>query len=63
MGLQSAKLFVKKMKENPEFRDRVKNVRNREAFQHLVREEKFDFDETHLAGAMASCMAEGEKEV
>lgn len=61
MGLPSAKLFVKRMKEDNSFRNKVSNVKNKESFWNLVNSEKFDFDERHLAGAMAACMTEMEE--
>ncbi len=60
MGLQSAKLFVKRMKEDNSFRDRISGVIDRKAFWDIVNREGFDFDERHLAGAMAACMTEME---
>ena len=63
MGLNSAKLFVKKMKEDTRFRDKVCHVKSKEAFWDLIHPEKFDFDERHLAGAMAACMTEMEESI
>lgn len=60
MGLNSAKLFVKRMKEDKPFRNEVSNVAGKEAFWNLVDKENFDFDERHLAGAMAACMTDME---
>lgn len=60
MGLNSAKSFVKKMKEDRLFRNQVIEVKDQSAFWELVTMENFDFDERHLACAMASCMMEME---
>lgn len=60
MGFDSAKLFVKRMKEDNLFREQVSNTIDKEEFWNLVEKENFDFDERHLAGAMAACMTEME---
>ena len=60
MGLQSAKEFVNKMKEDKVFRKQVSTAQDKETFWALVQRENFSFDEHHLAGAMAACMTEME---
>jgi predicted ribosomally synthesized peptide with nif11-like leader len=60
MGMNSAKLFVKRMREDNIFREQVSGVKDKEAFWNLVKKKNFDFDERHLAGAMAACMTEME---
>ena len=58
MGLESAKEFVNRMKEDKVFRKQVGATTNKETFWALVKKENFNFDEHHLAGAIAACMAE-----
>jgi len=60
MGLESAKLFVKRMREDNMFREQVGDAADKEVFWDLVKNENFNFDERHLAGAMAACMTEME---
>ena len=61
MSLNSAQLFVLKMREDREFRKKVKNVSDKEVLWNLVKSEGFDFDEKDLVGAMAACMTELEE--
>ncbi len=63
MALESAKLFVAKMREDNFFRKQVSSVADKEAFWNLVKKENFNFDERDLAGAMAACMTEMEAAV
>jgi predicted ribosomally synthesized peptide with nif11-like leader len=58
MSLDSAQLFVSKMRENRDFREKVRNVFDKEALWNLVKSEGYDFDEKDLVGAMAECMSE-----
>ncbi|MBT3256989.1 MAG: Nif11-like leader peptide family natural product precursor [Deltaproteobacteria bacterium] len=60
MALESAQLFVVKMREDKNFRQKVSDVADRESLWDLVKNEGFDFDERDLAGAMAACMTEME---
>lgn len=60
MAFESAQLFVLKMREDKIFRERVRGVADKESLWDLVKKEDFDFDERHLAGAMAACMTEME---
>ena len=61
MTLESAQLFVVKMREDNNFREKVSGVADRESLWDLVKNEDFDFDERDLAGAMAACMTEMEE--
>ena len=58
MSLNSAQLFVSKMKEDKDFRGKVKNVFDKKVLWNLVKSEGYDFDEKDLVGAMAACMTE-----
>ena len=58
MSLDSAQLFVSKMRENRDFREKVRNVFDKEALWNLVKSEGYDFDEKDLVGAMAAYMSE-----
>ncbi len=60
MALESAKLFVTKMREDNGFRKQVSSVADKNAFWDLVKNENFNFDERDLAGAMAACMSDME---
>ncbi len=61
MALESAQLFVLKMREDKIFREKVSGVADNESLWELVKKEGFDFDERDLAGAMAACMTEMEE--
>ncbi len=63
MALESAKLFVARMRKDNSFRKQVSSVSDKEALWDLVRNENFNFDERDLAGAMAACMTEMEAAV
>jgi hypothetical protein len=49
------------MRENRDFREKVRNVFDKEALWSLVKSEGYDFDEKDLVGAMAECMSELEE--
>jgi len=61
MALESAQLFVLKMREDKIFREMVSGVADKESLWDLVKKEGFEFDERDLAGAMAACMTEMEE--
>jgi predicted ribosomally synthesized peptide with nif11-like leader len=61
MAINSAQLFVKKMRENKSFRNTVSNVANKNALWYFVKKEGFDFNERDLVEAMAECMTELEE--
>ena len=46
------------MKEDKDFRGKVKNVFDKKVLWNLVKSEGYDFDEKDLVGAMAACMTE-----
>ena len=46
------------MKEDKDFREKIKNISDKEVLWNLVKSEGFDFDEKDLVGAMAACMTE-----
>ena len=61
MSLNSAQLFVSKMRGDKDFREKVKNVSDKEVLWNLVKSEGFDFDEKDLVGTMAACIRELEE--
>ncbi len=58
MSLTSAQLFVSKMKEDKDFKEKARSVSDKAALWNLVKGEGYDFDEKDLVGAMAACMTE-----
>ncbi len=61
MSLQSAQLFVSKMRDDKNFRENVSSVTDKAALWDLVKSRGYDFDERELVGAMAACMTEMEE--
>jgi predicted ribosomally synthesized peptide with nif11-like leader len=58
MNPDSAQLFVKKMREDKGFRNRVQDIGDKAEFWEYVENKGYDFDECDLVKAMASCMKE-----
>ena len=58
MPLDHARSFVEKMKDHPEFRDKVTQTKSLEELAMLLRGEGLAFDQRELVGAMAECMAQ-----
>lgn len=61
MALESAQLFVLKMREDKIFREKVREIADKKSLWDLVKREGFNFDERDLAEAMAACMTEMEE--
>jgi predicted ribosomally synthesized peptide with nif11-like leader len=58
MNFSSAQLFVRKMKEDKQFREHFQNVTENKALWKDIRKEGYNFDEKDLVRAMAECMNE-----
>ena len=63
MPLEDACRFVAKMKENPEFRNKVAQAIGPEEFDSFLRGEGMLFNQQELVGAMAECMAQLEQQM
>ncbi len=60
MSLQSAQLFVSKMRDDKNFRENASNATDKAALWDMVKNKGYDFDERDLVEAMAACMTEME---
>lgn len=62
MSLNDARVFVAKMKEDPDFRKKVTDTAGPEELLSFLDTEGLRFDQRELAGAMAECMAQMERQ-
>jgi predicted ribosomally synthesized peptide with nif11-like leader len=58
MTQDSAQLFVQKMQEDTEFRNRVQAIGDKTELWKYLENTGYVFDECDLVKAMAACMAE-----
>ena len=63
MSMDHARKFVEKMREEKIFRKLVVDTETQEELLLVLREEQLHFDFKDLAGAMAECMDQLEKEM
>ena len=58
MAVESAQLFVEKMREDKDFRDTVREISHRAELWEYIKNKGYAFDECDLVKAMAACMAD-----
>jgi predicted ribosomally synthesized peptide with nif11-like leader len=58
MAVESAQLFVEKMREDKSFRDTVQKISDRVELWEYIKNKGYAFDECDLVKAMATCMAD-----
>ncbi len=63
MPQEDARKFVARMKEDPEFRQKVTQADGPEQLESCLRGEGMSFSQHELIGAMAECMALMEKQM
>ncbi len=63
MPQQDARKFVARMKEDPEFRQKVTQADGPEQLESCLHTEGMLFTQQELIGAMAECMAQMEKQM
>ncbi len=63
MPINDAHNFVAKMRENREFREKVLQTKTIDDLTLLLREEELLFNLRELAGAMAECMVQMERQM
>lgn len=63
MSLNDARSFVVKMREDQRFREKILEVAGPEDLAAFLNVEGLQFDQIHLVGAMAECMAQLEEQM